>query len=656
MSSFENPADKSGGLTYPAKVTAVESGYETTIFYASKLAGHGDDHFNNEFYVHVLSTTDDGAPVTQKRRVSDYVSTGGKITVTDAFTAALTIDDEILLVHESIGLDKILVSGTLTTSSTTAPADTTLTQDNNYWQGCILMPLSGDAKLQQRYIASSASTGGVLTLDSEHPFTSAPGLVTYVIIQGDGGVACVPAADSTAVQTVGQTVGNKADVASIAATASAIALMRYLYSESFGTEFDGSPDLYDVLVTGWTGAAAATWDGAIIEKLSAIGEKLTAGAYDADTDSLEANRDNIGTAGAALTDLGGMSTGMKAEVELECTEAIEADDLDHLLQLDGATNKYPENCATDSIIAKILVKADPAIPSQYDNSTDSLEAIRDNTGTAGAGLSAVPWNASWDAEVESECTDAIEADDLDHLLMLDGATQKYPENCATDSILAKILVKADPAVPSVYDNSTDSLEAIRDRIDTLNTADQIDLDDIVAGTITNAAGIDVATDVVAVKAETASIQAETTAILVDTGTTIPALLSGGWQLARKSQQILGGGGGRMSSLFLITGTVEAKVYAVMTTAGGGANNVEIGTLNTNTSLYAIKAGNLLTNNFFWEGANVSANMDVSALAEYAINEIVDPEISLTEGINTTGVVEVYCFWKPLGATGDVVAA
>jgi len=76
------------------------------------------------------------------------------------------------------------------------------------------------------------------------------------------------------------------------------------------------------------------------------------------------------------------------------------------------------------------------------------------------------FNATALAAIEAECTDAIEADDLDHFLMLDGATEKFPENCATDSILAKILVKADPAVPSQFDNATDSLEAIADSIST----------------------------------------------------------------------------------------------------------------------------------------------------------------------------------------------
>lgn len=40
-------------------------------------------------------------------------------------------------------------------------------------------------------------------------------------------------------------------------------------------------------------------------------------------------------------------------------------------------------------------------------------------GAAGAGLSAIPWNASWDAEVQSEVNDGLVALHLDHLLAVD---------------------------------------------------------------------------------------------------------------------------------------------------------------------------------------------------------------------------------------------
>ena len=42
---------------------------------------------------------------------------------------------------------------------------------------------------------------------------------------------------------------------------------------------------------------------------------------------------------------------------------------------------------------------------------DAILADTAEIGSAGAGLTAVPWNASWDAEVQSECTDALNAYD-----------------------------------------------------------------------------------------------------------------------------------------------------------------------------------------------------------------------------------------------------
>lgn len=41
----------------------------------------------------------------------------------------------------------------------------------------------------------------------------------------------------------------------------------------------------------------------------------------------------------------------------------------------------------------------------------AIEAQTDDIGAAGAGLTAIPWNAAWDAEVQSEATDALNAYD-----------------------------------------------------------------------------------------------------------------------------------------------------------------------------------------------------------------------------------------------------
>lgn len=50
----------------------------------------------------------------------------------------------------------------------------------------------------------------------------------------------------------------------------------------------------------------------------------------------------------------------------------------------------------------------------------TLNGVVTTLGVAGAGLSAVPWNAAWDAEVQSECADAVAADKTGYKLASDG--------------------------------------------------------------------------------------------------------------------------------------------------------------------------------------------------------------------------------------------
>jgi hypothetical protein len=80
-------------------------------------------------------------------------------------------------------LYQILGSGTLTTSSATVPADTGRTEGNDFFKGCILMPIAGACAFQPRPIGSFATGTGIFTLDEA--FSAAPGLVDYVILDSD---------------------------------------------------------------------------------------------------------------------------------------------------------------------------------------------------------------------------------------------------------------------------------------------------------------------------------------------------------------------------------------------------------------------------------------------------------------------------------------
>ena len=153
----------------------------------------------------------------------------------------------------------------------------------------------------------------------------------------------------------------------------------------------------------------------------------------------------IGALGAGLTDLGGMSTTMKGQVNTEVDGSMVTYGLDHLVSASVIGTDVTDN----SIIAKLVDDAATADWDGYDPTTASLEALNvdadaikaetalivadtdvidDGTsglvkiatdvaavlvdtaviGAGGAGLTAVPWNAAWDAEVESEVNDALD--------------------------------------------------------------------------------------------------------------------------------------------------------------------------------------------------------------------------------------------------------
>lgn len=96
-----------------------------------------------------------------------------------------------------------------------------------------------------------------------------------------------------------------------------------------------------------------------------------------------------------------------------------------------------------------------------------IEGQTDDIGAAGAGLTAVPWNASWDAEVQSEVEDGLIAKGLDHLV----STSVAGADVADDSIVAKMVSKSATADWDSFTNTTDALEAIRDNMGTAQTGD-----------------------------------------------------------------------------------------------------------------------------------------------------------------------------------------
>ena len=82
----------------------------------------------------------------------------------------------------------------------------------------------------------------------------------------------------------------------------------------------------------------------------------------------------------------------------------------------------------DSIISKVDV---------VDGIVDAILVDTAVIGSAGAGLTAVPWNAAWDAEVQSECTDALNAYDPPTKAEMDATwTTAQTESYASDGATA----------------------------------------------------------------------------------------------------------------------------------------------------------------------------------------------------------------------------
>lgn len=62
-----------------------------------------------------------------------------------------------------------------------------------------------------------------------------------------------------------------------------------------------------------------------------------------------------------------------------------------------------------------------------------IEGQTDDIGVAGAGLSAVPWNSAWDAEVQSEVDDALVARNLDKIVLASGTADSGSTTTMVDA-------------------------------------------------------------------------------------------------------------------------------------------------------------------------------------------------------------------------------
>lgn len=100
--------------------------------------------------------------------------------------------------------------------------------------------------------------------------------------------------------------------------------------------------------------------------------------------------------------------------------------------------------------------------------TNDIDGLIADIGSNGSGLTALPWNAAWDAEVQSEANDALVAIKLDHLVAVADA-----DDPVNDSIIAHLASSSGDW--STFNDGTDSLEAISDNCTGGGGADASDI-------------------------------------------------------------------------------------------------------------------------------------------------------------------------------------
>ena len=199
--------------------------------------------------------------------------------------------------------------------------------------------------------------------------------------------------------------------------------------------------------------------------------QITSGAIA--TDAIGASE----IASGAVTKIqAGLTTLTTADVNAQCDLAIETYGLDHLVSASVA-----DEVVNDSIIAKLVSKDATADWSDFNNTTDSLEAIKDHAVGAKVNIDLIlsdtgelqtddvpgligALNNISTADVNAQCDLALADINLNHLMKdVVGNADDMTTEVADNTVLSNIMSSSSDT--SSYLHSDDSLQAIRERGD-----------------------------------------------------------------------------------------------------------------------------------------------------------------------------------------------
>ncbi len=361
------------------------------------------------------------------------------------------------------------VTGTADSGSTTTLVDDALNQaDDDYWKGNLLLMTSGNIAGQVRRITAFSQASDQLTVDTA--FTQAVSGQDYKILRI--AYAEAPAAGSfwsgteqenirqalgvDGTKTDGGVAGDLQDLDAKVPDTISLANIK-----TQATTALSDIDL-DVLISAATTTEVV--DNSIIAKMVANDSPATWASYSSLTMSLEAIANAINNVPLAADNadavwnevrsehVGGTTFGgaipdilSLANIKTQVTTALSDIQLDHLLHMADASTT-----TTNSILAKLA--SDDGIFANFDNTTDSLEALR------------LRGDISWITSVATSTLTTVDLDtalsdiQLDHLLHTADAS-----TTTVNSILAKIAGTTGDF--GTFVSGDDSLQAQRDNFD-----------------------------------------------------------------------------------------------------------------------------------------------------------------------------------------------
>lgn len=204
-------------------------------------------------------------------------------------------------------------------------------------------------------------------------------------------------------------------------------------------------------VTTWLGTAAATPTVAGVPEVDVTHWLGTAAATPTVAGVPEVDVTHIGGGAQSATDLKDFvddgydpSTNKVEGVKLADTLTTYTGDTpqtgDSFARI-GATGSGLTSLATQASVDAVdnFLDTEIGAPSDFGSGASlaknmvDIEALVDDIGVAGAGLSAVPWNAAWDAEVQSEVDDALVARNLDKLVTVSGTADSGSTTTMVDA-------------------------------------------------------------------------------------------------------------------------------------------------------------------------------------------------------------------------------